>query len=351
MMRRLVRRPLEVVLACIGLLGLAELALRVSDYGPGHAPLDPDKLLHHVHPKNYRYLAYSRTSEYGGFHVNFDRDGLRVGGLTSQSEASDCRIAFIGDSFTEALQVRHEASFVGLLSKLTSCEVKNYGVGSYSPIFYAIQWENMVRHIRPSLVVLQLFSDDVTTDEKMYTRAVRDASRMVVALPDLADPTLSQLFRHSYVMRVARMLQQRLAWWLKDTFAGTARAGPWSDLNPDISKLTSDLVLQLARGTSEAGAKFVVFAIPAQRREIDMSPVGGSENSDKWKAWAANNGIAFVDLLEEFRREPDKAKSAFFPKDGHFNEIGHKLTARALCRGIEGFFGGRGDCADLGKAH
>ena len=90
------------------------------------------------------------------------------------------------------------------------------------------------------------------------------------------------------------------------------------------------------------GAKFVVFAIPAQRQQNRHEFNGGpSENSrTRWKIWAENNGIAFVDLLKEFRREPEKAKSAFFPKDGHYNEIGHSVTARALCREIEGFFGG-----------
>jgi hypothetical protein len=298
-----------LALACIGLLGLTEIALRATDYGPGHAPLDPDRLLHHVHPKDYRYLAYSRTGEYG------------------------------------------EASFVGLLSSLTSCEVKNYGVGSYSPIFYAIQWENIVRQTRPSLVVLQLFSDDVASDERMLAQAVRGASGRPVALPDPADAAVSNVLRRVYILRVARMLQQRFSWWFEDSFKSTGRTGPWAELNPDISDLTSDLILRVARGASEVGAKFVVFAIPAQRRLINMGPASDRpEFSDKVKVWAETNGIPFIDLPREFRRDPEKARSAFLLIDGHYNEVGHGLTARTLCREIEGFFSARGSCASLGEA-
>jgi hypothetical protein len=349
-MRRVARRYWGLALASIGLLGLTEIALRVADYGPGHAPLDPDRLLHHVHPKNYRYLAYSRTGEYGGFHVDFDRDGIRIGGTAPQTAASDCRIAFMGDSFTEGIQVRFEASFVGLLSTLTPCEVRNYGVGSYSPIFYAIQWQNIVRHTRPSLVILQLFSDDVASDERMLAQAVRDASGKPVALPDPADATVNDVLRRVYILRVARMLQQRFSWWFEDTVKGVGRTGPWAELNPDISDLTSDLVLRVARGASEVGAKLVVFAIPAQRRLINMSPASDRpEFSDEVKVWAERNGIAFIDLPKEFRRDPEKAKSAFLLIDGHYNEVGHSMTARTLCRKIEGFFSARGSCASLGE--
>jgi hypothetical protein len=240
---------------------------------------------------------------------------------------------------------------VGLLSTLTTCEVKNYGVGSYSPIFYAIQWQNVVRHTRPSLVVLQLFSDDVASDERMLAQAVRDGSGTPVALPDPADATLNDALRRVYIVRVVRMLQQRLSWWFEDTLKGTGRTGPWAELNPDISDLTSDLVLRMARGASEIGARFVIFAIPAQRRLINMGPAADRpEFSDKVKIWAEKNGIAFIDLPKQFRREPEKARSAFLLIDGHYNEVGHSMTARALCREIEGFFGARGSCADLGQS-
>jgi len=141
------RRLWLVIPACgVCILALAELVLRVLDFGPGHAPLDPDRLLHHVHPKSYSYFAYSRTGEYDGFRVHYDADGWRVAAPTKPAKVRPgCRIAFMGDSFTEAGQVPFEDSFVGLLATLTGCEVTNYGVASYSPIFYDIQWNTFVR--------------------------------------------------------------------------------------------------------------------------------------------------------------------------------------------------------------
>jgi hypothetical protein len=208
-MKLFARRRWLVIPACgVCLLALAELVLRVLDFGPGHAPPDPDRLLHHVHPKSYSYFAYSRTGEYGGFRVHYDADGWRVAAPTKPAAKAPpgCRIAFMGDSFTEAGQVPFEDSFVGLLATLTGCEVTNYGVASCSPIFYDIQWKTFVRQSKPALVVLQLSSNDVDTDAGMLARAVRDASGWPVALPDPADTTVRKFLRRSYLVRVAWMV-------------------------------------------------------------------------------------------------------------------------------------------------
>ncbi len=163
------------------LLALGELVLRVFDYGPRHAPLNADPVLHHVHPKDYGYLAYSKTGEYGGFHVYFDKDGLRAAGpemrAANEEKPADCLVALMGDSFTEGVQVPYEDTFAGLLASVSPCEVKNYGVSSYSPIFYGIQWRDAVRQTSPSLVVLQLYGNDVWTDEEFIGRATTRRSR------------------------------------------------------------------------------------------------------------------------------------------------------------------------------
>ena len=344
------RRWLVIPVCGASLLALSELVLRVLNFGPGHAPLDPDRLLHHVHPKSYSYFAYSRTGEYGGFRVHYDAGGWRVAAPTKPAAKAPpgCRIAFMGDSFTEAGQVPFEDSFVGLLATLTGCEVTNYGVASYSPIFYDIQWKTFVRQSKPALVVLQLSSDDVLTDAGMLARAVRDASGWPVALPDSADTTVRKFLRRSYLVRVARMLQQKLLWGLEDASRPSEPAGTAPEQNPDVSQLSADLVLSLSRNVHESGAKFVFFAIPAQQRLANPALKPSTpELADKWKAWAQTQGVPYVDVAQAFRGEPEKARSAFLWRDGHYSGIGHLLTARALCQQLKDFFGERGSCADL----
>jgi hypothetical protein len=335
-------------LALVGALALAEAALRLIGFGPGHAPLDPDPLLHHVHPKNFTYWAYSRTGEYGGFPVAFDSAGWRVAEHPHAKPTAPCRIAFMGDSFTEALQVRYRDSFVGLLSTLTDCDVKDFGVGSYSPIFYAVQWRNFVRAYQPTLVVLQLFANDVWTDEEFMALATRDTAGHVMALPDTSSTGFSGFLRRSYLFRVARMLQQRALWWIDDWTMPPPNEPP-AELEPDISPLTSELVLDLARDAAAAGARFVFFAVPSQRRLIGYgSPSAKPEFSDRWKAWAEKNEVPFVDMVAGFRGEIGAAQTAFHFLDGHYTETGHAITARTLCRELPGFRD-PGRCADLAK--
>ena len=337
------------------LLAFSELALRVLDYGPGHAPLNADPVLHHVHPKDYRYLAYSRTGEYGGFHVYFDKDGLRAAGSGTRSanaeKPADCRVAFMGDSFTEGVQVPYEDTFAGLLASVSACEVKNYGVSSYSPIFYAIQWREIVRRTSPTLVILQLYGNDIWTDEEFIARATRDAAGEPVALPDPPASAAVELLRRLYVVRVARMVQQEISWRLEDYGIGSGTAGSQREPNPDISELSSGLVQDLARDVAQSGATFVLFAVPSTRgSSISGAKVADADFSDKWKAWTEKSGVKFVDMRAAFAREAQGGRSLFFERDVHFNATGHAIVARTLCGELKAFFTARGGCSALGSS-
>jgi lysophospholipase L1-like esterase len=336
------------------LLAFGELVLRVFDYGPGHAPLNADPVLHHVHPKDYRYLAYSKTGEYGGFNVYFDKDGLRAATpemRAAKEKPADCRVAFMGDSFTEGVQVPYEDTFAGLLAGVTRCEVKNYGVSSYSPIFYGIQWRDAVRRTSPSLVVLQLYGNDVWTDEEFMGRAKRDAAGIPVALPEPPGYAAVEFLRHIYLGRLVRMVQQRVWWWLEDNGADSGPAYPQREPNPDISELSSGLVQQLARDVAQSGATFVLFAVPSTRGlPISGAKVAEVDFSDKWKAWAEKAGVEFVDMRAAFAREAQGGRSPFFERDVHFNAIGHALVARTLCGELSAFLV-VGDCSVLGSSN
>jgi hypothetical protein len=352
-MKKLGGRFGAALVGFLTLLALSEFALRVFDYGPGHTPLNADPVLHHVHPKDYRYLAYSRTGEYGGFHVYFDKEGPRAAGpgtrAASDEKPANCRIALMGDSFTEGVQVPYEDTFAGLLASVSPCEVKNYGVSSYSPIFYAIQWREIVRRTSPTLVILQLYGNDVWTDEEFIGRATRDVAGKPVALPDPPTSAAVELLRGLYVARVARMVQQQISWWLEDAGGGTADLE--SEPNPEISELSSGLVQGLARDVVQSGAAFVIFAVPSTRG----SPISGEQAadadfSDKWKVWAEKSGVKFVDMRAAFAREERDGHPPFFERDAHFNATGHAIVARTLCGELSAFFAAGGDCSALGSS-
>jgi lysophospholipase L1-like esterase len=257
----------------------------------------------------------------------------------------------MGDSFTEGIQVPYEDTFAGLLASVSPCEVKNYGVSSYSPIFYAIQWREIVRRTSPTLVILQLYGNDVWTDEEFIARATRDAAGEPVALPDPSTSAAVELLRSLYAVRVARMVQQKISWRLEDYGAGGRAADLEREPNPDISELSSGLVQDLARDVVQSGSAFVLFAIPSTRG----SPISGEQAadadfSDKWKAWAENSGVRFVDMRAAFAREERGGPSPFFERDTHFNATGHAIVARTLCGELKDFFTAGGGCSALGSS-
>ncbi len=60
-----------LVLAAI----LSEIALRAMNMGFGNSPMEPDPVLHHVHPKNYSFVQQHPSGELGGFEIEYNAEG------------------------------------------------------------------------------------------------------------------------------------------------------------------------------------------------------------------------------------------------------------------------------------
>src|SRR5262245_22343333 len=97
----------------------------------------PSPLLHHT-------LAANQNSRRPWGNINYrfltDRHGFRTGPCAATDEDKDKPAIFaVGDSFTEALGVPYEESFVGLMACDAAKQGKavwNLGVTSYSPLIY-----------------------------------------------------------------------------------------------------------------------------------------------------------------------------------------------------------------------
>ncbi len=108
---------------------------------------------------NYHRLC---TNEYG-FKISCDDKG--------KTAAKNYDIAFMGDSFTEAVGMAYEESFVGLFAKNNPLlNVVNLGVSSYSPaiyyakIAYLLQQGFTFKH-----VIVGLDISDIASEGVLYT--------------------------------------------------------------------------------------------------------------------------------------------------------------------------------------
>ena len=117
--------------------------MRIFGVGYGTVHMASSPTFHHVYPKNYRFVSYHPSGEYGGHVVYYDEDSLRAAPQRALERADGAAptVAFVGDSFVEALQLSHERSFVGRLEEFASggATVRNYGTSSYSPLLYLMQ--------------------------------------------------------------------------------------------------------------------------------------------------------------------------------------------------------------------
>jgi hypothetical protein len=331
---------ISIIVSTVFALMLAEMGLRVLGIGYGNAPLETHPILHHAHPKNYMFLSHTPSNEYGSFQVYYGDDGRTIPASEWKSRPNHhqperaCRVAFLGDSFTESGQVPFEASFVGLIARHSACELRNYGVSSYSPIFYLTQWRHEVKAFRPTLVIVQLYSNDIADDASFAKLARYDSQGLPTAIPGPPDDLVNRNLRNSYVVRLVRKVQLKIQWWLRQGSEPAQVVGGFVEEDPDISPLSSKLMKALMKDVKDSGAEFAFFAAPSKYRLTKpFVRFSTPEFSDKWKLWSQESEVAdFVDMVSDFQRCSELSTVTFFPTDIHLNPAGHKIVAAALCR-------------------
>jgi hypothetical protein len=322
---------------------IAETALRIMGIGYGYAPLESDPVLHHVHPADYYYIAYTPTGEFGGFEIYYDRTRLVADPAAkdnrNEAGAHECTVALMGDSFTEAGQVPYRKSFAGLLAGAGRCTVKNFGTSSYSPMLYLLQWRQWIRRLHPSLVVVQLYSNDIEDDINYRKLALLDRSGEVTAVPGPGGGWFTRQLRRSYLLRFFRQVQMKIRWAMAHRGEKHQVVSGMVEENPAISRLSSGLMRKLAGEVRKSGADFAVFVIPSKFRLLHPGSVQGRfQFSDRWKIWAKKYSVRFIDMVKLFEQQNEKGVQMFFKQDIHFTENGHRAVAMAIADAFPDFF-------------
>lgn len=314
---------------------VAEIFFRIIGIGYGNSPHESDPILHHVNPKNYTFVSHNPTGEYGGHTVYYDKNGLISDPLDEHNILKDSRfrIAFMGDSFTEAKHIAFSDSFVGRLkySRKKTTDVRNYGVSSYSPILYLLQWRERVKAFKPTHVIVQLYSNDISSDKKYLTKAIYSQKDELLAIPGPSGHWITKQLRKSYLVRFLRKTQLQISWSIRNMGKADTSVGKFIEENPDISDLSKKIMLKLADEVKASGAQFAMMVVPSKFRlvnKIYQSPE--PQFSDKWKKWARYNSIDFIDLVQWFEEAGMSGQNLFFDQDIHFNVNGHEVVAKAI---------------------
>jgi GDSL-like Lipase/Acylhydrolase family len=335
-----------LVLGLLVAVGLVEISLRAMNMGFGNSPMEPDPYLHHVHPKNYSFVQQHPSGELGGFEIHYDASGRVVRNspikIDIPTTAAPCRIALMGDSFTEAGQVPFDQSFAGLLEEAArrSCEVRNYGVRSYSPAIYLVQWTRDVEPWHPTHVFLLLFGNDVREDVTYMSTAVMGSDGLPTAIQGPEDGWLFAQLRRSYLARFVRMVGMRASWTMGHGNEAQWTVGGVVEEHPDWGGPTPGLVSEINRRVRASGAQLIVMAVPSRYLLMGDGKIKieGQDFHQTVKAWAQTQGMDFLDLHRPFERASRAGVPLFFLQDIHFTAEGNALVAATIARQFPAFF-------------
>ena len=285
--------------------------------------------------------------------------------LTPEQAAQTCHIAFIGDSFVEALEVPVADKFHVQLEELAAralprlnISTSAYGRSATGQINQLPFYAEYARRLHPKLVALVFVNNDFRDNHKLlaaifkgwdpdrspYVVAEKTATGAIVLRPP--DPAYRMLPISSAAetklrpMRYrAELLAQRPHYQsvIKPYLNGSL-ASALAD-KPRLGKLLQDPALPLFGEAIE----FTAFALDEFQRRVAASgaslwlllssPTLG-DASDPLRVvvegLAKARGIPVVSQHDYLVRQGRKSREGIFPHDSHWNPTGHQWVAEAL---------------------
>ncbi len=357
----------------VAALAAAEVGLRLAAV-PNCLPVEclqwsPE--YHHVYPPN----ALMRWSNQEGRTVLIDTnpDGLRTSYTRRSFRRHEQRIAVMGDSFTFGYGVKAEDALPhqlqGVLRRSTPGDdepaVLNAGIISYSPILQRRQYEGIVKHYRPNLVLLLIDATDISDDYKYAGRLIQHGGefrfqrdehycpsyygalyqlvRGIAALRERVIKPLALPFGRTYIDPTVTYNYYRFEITIGDTTEHSRYfiyKYPLSVTRPYF-EATFRHIKAIASAVRHEGARFVLVVLPRYHHWSDR------ECPENWEAHQypkdMRHQYEYIRFFEEQQDDVDFAILSLLPhfqatdrfplvfrKDFHFNEAGHAFAAEAI---------------------
>jgi len=328
------------------LLLILEIVFRLLGWGYNSGPTNQDPTYGFVHPPNYLYKMYSPSGEYGNYMVYYDSLGRRSQ-LPSLMKSSQKKrsIIFLGDSFTEALQVPFDSSFIGRLAhQYPSTEFFNYGVGGYSPVLFYLQCKNILQHhkIVPSLVIMVLYSNDVREDSTYITKAVfRKSDNELIAINGGKKNSLIAYLRKLYIAKMLKRIFVQKNFEKKKSLTRLQgrMVNRLLEENPDLNNtLSGSYILKTDSLLKKYNIPFYITAIPSRYKNFTKN-TSETLYAEKVSAWATQHKISFIDINLSFNKAYTLNDTKyFFDIDMHFNLAGQRLMSVILEQQLQKYF-------------
>lgn len=305
-------------------------------------------------------------SREGRGSVRINRAGFRGIDALEARVPGVLRVAVLGDSFTEALQVDEQETFVHRLKTSLSedrrcalrrnfpggVEVLNFGVGAYGTGQQLLTWRHLARRYRPDLVLLAVYPGNDFTDNEPIPRQDRpvfvlDAQnhlqidqsfRTTAAFRWRMSPPgrlIDGLMNHSRLLQLLNEAKNRLA-----SRPSSGVVAPVASRASDRAwKLTDRLIAALAAEVSAERARFAVISTSAPEQvwpNVKERPKQPFAQEQRLAALLAQRRIPYLPLGPAMQRQADRDRLVLHgfegqaPGQGHWNATGHRLAATAI---------------------
>jgi len=320
----------------------------------------------------------------GRAYVRISSAGLRDREHSIEKPKDVYRLAVLGDSYSEAMQVDVKDAFWSVLEdKLTRCayqpgkriEVINFGVSGFGTAQEYLMLESAAMRYRPDLVLLQFMNGNDVTDNSIALNAERmrpyflldrrrelvlDASFAATEVFQRQSSVLMGFVRstadYSRVLQMIRAIIKRGVFprasadtaiepGLKPAVLAAPRESSWED----AWAVTERLILAMNEYLERRGVPLVVVTTPfaiqvhpdRQVREAEQARLGIPDlfyPDRRIETYARRRGIAVIPLTYEMQRLAESGRIYFhgFPNTrmgiGHWNENGHRVAAEIIAR-------------------
>jgi hypothetical protein len=373
--------PVAVLLGTIAALLVLELALRARMPHLAQVPqidevlfLTPDRVVGWKHPTNFQYLWAGRNPYCVEFRaaVSTNSFGFRDREWTIAKPKDTIRIAVIGDSFVEALQVPLEDTVPRQLEARLAprlpdrkIETLNFGVSNYSVGQYLLVYDEYVRQFQPDYVVMVVaYLNFMRTTQPELSSWLQDVYSLQIRPSFALDPAGNL----TYVPAADYDRYERDVLALLEREYGSDRARPARRIPvpfvlanytlhvlsrnihptailqrrrlsefPDAS-LNYRIIDELHRRVKEAGAT-LVFADAFEYLDGYDGVSGSTALIPRNRALIQKLGAGYVDLSPALRQAPSSPQYAC---DLHFNVTGNHIIAETLTGWFERALPSRG---------
>ncbi|HUL32874.1 MAG TPA: SGNH/GDSL hydrolase family protein [Candidatus Eisenbacteria bacterium] len=383
----------ELILAVAVFLALpivAELALRVARV-PFDAQLyGPDRELGWVLRPGASGLVSTETPQF----VHINSHGFRDRERTYEKPANTFRIAILGNSWTEALQLPLDQTYPAVLEKILNqhnclagrrVEILNFGVAGYSTAQELLLLKEKVWSYHPDFVILALYpARDIANNVRELNNAVTPerspyflvrGDQLVLDDSFQAQPALqpaqirlqsaglwfdghfrilqaiNTLQRHAKIHVAMAAAKQRAENAGMDNLEFAIYAPPSFPDMQEAWKVTEHLLVAMRDEVRNHGAHFCLVTLAtrpqvipdaAKRAELlkELGVADFSYADRRIAAFAARSSIEVVPLapaLSAYAESHHAYLNGFRPANfgtGHWNQIGHRLAAETIAASL-----------------